>query len=83
MLPGTQATLVSKMRVTYPPYGASEGLARFVHLEYGGDWTEVRAMIAQADRVRSARKANGFGRAILRVLARIPEALAAGTPGGA
>ncbi len=84
MLPATQSSLVRWMRVTDTPRGLSEGLARFVRLEYGGDAAQLREMIAQADGAWSAKNNKGVGRTILRVLAKIPDALVqAATPGGA
>lgn len=84
MLPATQASLVSQMRVTYPPRGYPEGLEQYVRLEYGGNASAVRAMIARADGIRSAKTRKGVGRAILRALAKISDTFAmAGTPGSA
>ncbi len=85
MLPGMQANLVSQMHVNHATRGLSEELARYVRWEYAGDGATVRASIAGAQKAKGARKREGTGRWVVRLLAKIPESLAAAfaTPGGA
>ncbi len=85
MLPGMQASVVSQMYANHATRGLSKELARYVRWEYAGDGAAVRAAIAEARRVKSARKREGAGRWVVRLLAKIPESLAAAlaSPGGA
>ena len=83
MMPGMDANLVSRMR-EMQSRGISEELARYMRLEYRSGGADLRAAIAVARRAPGRRVGAGLARAALRVLAKIPEVLAAAaTPGGA
>lgn len=84
MMPGMEASLVSRMRET-TSRGQSAELARYMRLEYRDGGAGLRAVIAQVRRAPARRAGVGIGRSTLRVLAKIQEALAAAlaSPGGA
>ncbi len=81
----SQALCVSRVNEARETHGLSSELRAYVKWEYGGEAPFVAAQIGRANGVRSARKEEGFGRAALRALAKLPEALAAAfaNPGGA
>jgi hypothetical protein len=81
MLPVSQASLVSKMRVDGTP--VPKGLREYARLEYNGDGGAIYAALRES-RSRRRRANGGMVRTVLRSLAKVPQTLAAAlaTPGG-
>ncbi len=84
MLPVTQASLVSRMRVIDPPRGVSVDLARYVQREYGANAAFARAMIARGKEVQRLRMWKRSDSLLRRFVASITETFArvGDNPGG-
>ncbi len=84
-MPVSQATCVSRMEEAREPRGLSRGLRAYLQWEYGEDARFVGAQLARSNGAKASHKRPGFGRAVVRALAKIPETFAAafGTPEGA
>ncbi len=85
MLPATQSSLVSQMRVTYPTRNVSAEMGRYLDLEYGVNASAARTLIGRATRVQRVRMRTGTAGAVRRFLVSVFEAVSSirASPGGA
>jgi hypothetical protein len=85
MLPATQASLVSQMRVTPSPRKAAADLGRYLQLEYGVNASAARTMIDHAREGRRVQIRTGTKGPVRRFFLAVFEAVASirASPGSA